>query len=130
MSTEYNVWIAQNCQGVVRGFCRSKSAEMQRAFPELILCRGYYTSAADGILSHWWLKTAAGEIVDPTVRQFVAGPEGSYEEYDVVNHGPLPIGKCMNCGEEVYASANPPASSMCSKECLEDFDRHLKEVRS
>jgi hypothetical protein len=127
---QYAAWIAEHCQGVVAGFCHSASEAMKKAFPELILCRGYYMSDIDGSRAHWWLKTPGGEIVDPTVHQFMAGREGSYEEYKLEDHGPLPIGKCMNCGDEVYASDNPPASSMCSQECLDSFDRHLKEVRS
>lgn len=130
MKPEYKTWIQENCQGVVAGFCRSRSEAMKKTFPELILCRGYYTSPIDGIRGHWWLKTPEGEIVDPTASQFMMDRQGSYEEYNPKDHGPLPIGKCMNCGSEVYESDNPPATCMCSEACAKSFDTYLqKEIR-
>lgn len=130
MDPRYAAWIAENCQGVVAGFCHSRSEAMRKAFPELILCKGYYSSPADGSRQHWWLRTPEGEIVDPTASQFMMGDQGSYEEYSLELHGPLPIGKCMNCGAEVYASENPPASCMCSKECAESFEGYMNgEIR-
>lgn len=127
MKPEYAAWIEVNCPGTQTGRCHSRSKEMQKAFPELILCRGYYSSAVDGMQSHWWLKTAEGEIVDPTVRQFVMGTSGSYEEYNREIHGELPIGKCMNCGDEVYESENPPSSGMCSEGCAASFDAYIND---
>lgn len=100
---------------------------MKKAFPELILCKGYYTSPVDGSRGHWWLKTPEGEIVDPTASQFMMGSQGCYEEYNEEDHGPLPIGKCMNCGNQVYESDNPPSTCMCSKECARSFDNYLQE---
>jgi len=127
MKPEYASWIEQNCPGYQAGFCHSRSEAMKKAFPELILCRGYYSSPVDGSRGHWWLKTPDGEIVDPTVSQFIMGSAGVYEEYDWSIHGELPIGKCMNCGSEVYASANPPSSCMCSNECAVSFDAYLQD---
>ena len=126
MKPEYAAWIQANCPGTQAGLCQSRSREMQKAFPELILCRGYYSSPVDGTPSHWWLKTKEGEIVDPTARQFVMGTMGSYEEYDPKVHGELPIGKCMNCGSEVFESTNPPSSCMCSEAYAASFDSYLK----
>lgn len=112
---EYESWIANCKKDKGAGMCHARSKEMQAVFPELILCRGYYTSALDGAPAHWWLKTADGTIVDPTAGQFQMGKQGCYEEYNERDHGPLPIGKCMNCGSLVYAGA--PATCCCSKEC-------------
>jgi hypothetical protein len=127
MKPEYAAWIEENCPGSQAGLCGSKSVAMQKAFPELILCRGYYSSPVDGVRGHWWLKTAEGEIVDPTVSQFAMGVSGVYEEYDQEVHGELPIGKCMNCGSEVFQSANPPSSCMCSEACAVSFDAYLQD---
>jgi hypothetical protein len=127
MKPEYAVWIEQNCAGPQAGFCHSRSEAMKKAFPELILCRGYYSSPVDGSRGHWWLKTPEGEIVDPTVSQFVMGAAGVYEEYDLAIHGELPIGKCMNCGSEVFQSANPPSSCMCSEACAVSFDAYIQD---
>ena len=128
---EYERWISENCPGTQAGLCRSKSEAMRKAFPELVLCKGYYSSPVDGMRSHWWLKTPEGEIVDPTVRQFVMGPSGTYEEYNREVHGPLPIGKCMNCGCQVYEENDPPSSCICSKECQVSFEAYLNsEVES
>lgn len=116
MSLEkYEAWIA-NCQkDKGTGMCHARSKEMKEAFPELILCRGYYTSSLDGMPSHWWLKTPDGQVVDPTVGQFQMGKQGCYEEHNEKDHGPLPIGKCMNCGGEVFEGA--PATCCCSVGC-------------
>jgi hypothetical protein len=110
---QYETWIANCKEPKGAGNCHARSKEMQQAFPELILCRGYYTSELDGMPSHWWLKTPDGRIVDPTVGQFQMGKEGCYEEYNEKDHGPLPIGKCMNCGDLTYAGD----SCCCSVEC-------------
>ena len=114
---EYDSWISNHKGNMGAGMCQSRSKEMQKVFPELILCRGYYTSPIDGMPAHWWLKTPDGTVVDPTVGQFKMGKQGCYEEYNEDDHGPLPIGKCMNCGDLVYAGA--PATCCCSKECEE-----------
>lgn len=125
MKDAYETWIKEHCTGSQAGFCRPKSEAMREAFPELILCKGYYSSPADGSRGHWWLKTPDGQIVDPTAAQFLMGRLGSYEEYDPEIHGPLPIGKCMNCGDAVYEENNPPASCMCSEVCARAFDDYL-----
>jgi len=127
MKSEYAAWTQEHCQGVQAGLCHARAVQMQKAFPELILCRGYYSSPVDGVRGHWWLKTAEGEIVDPTVSQFAMGASGVYEEYDQEVHGELPIGKCMNCGSEVFQSANPPSSCMCSEACAVSFDAYLQD---
>jgi hypothetical protein len=50
---------------------------MQRTFPELRLVGGFVApadrppwAAAPLMHAHWWLVTLAGQVVDPTARQF------------------------------------------------------------
>jgi len=115
VTDKYDAWISACTKPKGAGHCLARSKEMKEAFPELTLCRGYYTSAVDGMPAHWWLKTPDGKIVDPTVEQFKMGKQGNYEEYNERDHGPLPIGKCMNCGDLCYPGA--PASCCCSVQC-------------
>jgi len=133
MRPEYAAWIEKHCAGPQGGFCHSRATDMQEAFPELVLCRGYYVSVLDGSRPHWWLKDAEGSVIDPTAAQFQMKDGGVYQEYEESIHGELPIGKCMNCGSEVFESENPPASCCCSPECGQALDgfynSELKRLR-
>ncbi len=123
MEQEYLDWIEKNTAGeVLAGFCHSFCEKMRDAFPELIQCKGWYSSPVDGSRQHWWLKTVSGEIVDPTAKQFFMSGGNDYEEYSLEVHGSLPIGKCMNCGDEVYKEDDPPASCCCSSQCAKELE--------
>lgn len=128
---EYAEWIAKNVPDP-RYACQTATREMSKTFPELTPARGFVTffgmdsrSATDhpfdviGIM-HWWCKTADGQIVDPTRSQF-GNVQVDYEEYNEQKHGPMPTGKCMNCGAMVYA----PRSATCSDRCEGDLIRDL-----
>lgn len=89
----YGEWIDQNypTQDSARNRCAGATLAMIQEFPELTRVRGWY-----GWSEHWWCKTATGEIVDPTAKQFLPG--GTYREFrDGID--PEPLGKCMNCGD-------------------------------
>ncbi|KKW12998.1 MAG: hypothetical protein UY48_C0006G0051 [Candidatus Gottesmanbacteria bacterium GW2011_GWB1_49_7] len=127
MTEAYTTWIAQYAvrnNNVLAGFCYSASVEMQKAFPELILCRGYVYESRE----HWWLKTLDGEIVDPTAAQFTIFCEvllkSDYEEYSPEIHGPEPIGRCMKCGDYCYESVEGASSIACGTECLAELNEY------
>ena len=73
----YKRWIAATVCGSVRGRCGGWTRRMQRTFPELRLVGGFVARAdmppwagTHLVHAHWWLVTAAGQVVDPTARQF------------------------------------------------------------
>lgn len=113
MKTEYQQWI-DALPARVTGECAERTLEMQARFPELIRVRGWYWDPIRLQSSHWWLKTAEGEIVDPTAKQFTPG--GWYEEYD--ESQPEPTGKCPNCGGYCY-NHKTCCSDKCNKEYLD-----------
>lgn len=104
--------------------CQEAAHDMIEDFENLRIEKGYVIgisfSPDDGLIipyprsiQHWWcVDKKTGEIVDPTVAQF----EGHvtierYEPYDEKKHGPLPTGKCMNCGELLYGEGG--SSNLC-----------------
>lgn len=95
------------------GRCEQYSKEMQKEFPELILCKGFYYCPYWGRRQHWWLKTETGEIVDPTYMQFPSVGLGKYEEIsDDELEDKVPSGVCLECGDPVYRG-----KTFCSKTC-------------
>lgn len=96
---QYATWIRRNVTNP-RGRCAEVTKEMQEAFPELIRVRGYCTCLFNGPRPHWWLKTAAGDIVDPTAAQFTLPTYPEYEELD--ENADEPTGMCLDCGSLVY----------------------------
>lgn len=76
---------------------------------------------------HAWLVDAIGNVVDPTRDQFPGPIE--YEEWkpgDVVR-----VGKCMNCGEEIWEPVEslgetPPQKSVCSLKCNDELMESFK----
>lgn len=113
MKTEYQTWIdayVAKHGGDVTNMCAGATSAMIKAFPELRRERGWvkYDSMpwhkVDDLftigIEHWWCVSQDTEIVDPTASQF---PNGiTYEAYDEAKYGPLPTGKCYNCGDYVY----------------------------
>jgi hypothetical protein len=122
----YRNWIAENVQGDGYGQCNHISRKMQAAFPELRIARGAYDCPSWGRRLHWWLVTEDGTVVDPTAAQFPSGGLGRYEEWadDEVEER-CPIGKCANCGDEIYKSDNAPCDMICSEECGRAYTAYL-----
>lgn len=100
------------------GRCRAAVDEMALTFPELRKVAGHVFDARWGQRAHWWLVTEKGDIVDPTADQFPM----------LIEHVPFEpgqevrVGKCMNCGEHLYAVAesldDPPAPrTFCDATC-------------
>lgn len=102
-----------------RGRCQGATDEMVVAFPELRQVRGF----VDGSAPHWWCVEADGTIVDPTVGQFAwMDCELEYEEYSEKKHGPLPTGKCADCGDYVYDGG---FHGFCNENCERSFRAYL-----
>lgn len=113
----YTTWIQRKLtQGSPIAMCAAWTRDMVAAFPELTRVHGH-VHLWSGRCPHWWCETPDGEIIDPTVSQFRGLP---YAYWPHQEGAPEPTGKCINCGEYVYA----PRSSSCSEAC----DRELQEA--
>jgi hypothetical protein len=126
MPSTYDEWIAHDItehKGWVRGRCQGAATRMSETFSELRLVRGYCLLANGWRPQHWWCEAPDGTVIDPTAAQYTEYTDIiGYEEYDEALHGPLPIGKCMHCGCEVYNKTN---RGLCSTECQVAFDEYM-----
>lgn len=69
MNEKYIFYIAKLIN--IYGMCAEHTLAMQQKFPELVRIRGHYDCPFHGKICHWWLVAPNGEIVDPTVSQFI-----------------------------------------------------------
>jgi hypothetical protein len=74
MKQEYQNWIIKNYPKDVPISlqCTEVIKSMIKAFPKLIVCRGFILTKepldlSPECISHWWLKDETGEIIDPIV---------------------------------------------------------------
>jgi len=106
---KYDEWIASYKYNSTVGMCGKATEEMCRVFPELTRVPGHvYTMR--GRLEHWWCVAPDGSIVDPTYSQF----KGGVLQYELVRaEDEVRLGKCMNCGAEVYGPFSVGRRSMC-----------------
>ncbi len=122
MDARFEEWIREHypTSELARNQCSIATREMLKQFPELLRVRGWY-----GWTQHWWLKTANGEVVDPTAMQFSQPIDLSfYREFREGIDAEM-IGKCPDCGEELWdkdpETLEPIVYScmkgFCSKEC-------------
>jgi hypothetical protein len=108
------------------GRCKEAVDEMAEAYPELTKVPGHAWTEW-GQRAHWWLTTPEGEIIDPTESQF----PGGVAEYAPWEPGTeCQVGKCMNCGWEIWEPVEdlenpPPRKSICSDECAKAFEAYL-----
>jgi hypothetical protein len=126
MNIKYQQWIdnfVSDHNGCVIGLCCVAVKKMKEAFPELEVQRGFRYPGGE----HWWLKTADGTIIDPTENQFYS--DGEYKQFEPGDE--VRIGKCMNCGWELYdtvESLDVPSkkdTSFCDKDCRKEFADYL-----
>lgn len=124
MKDEYVTWIKayiDRMDGKLLGRCKDAVEEMAKAFPELTKVPGHvYTDW--GMRGHWWCKTADGEVIDPTAKQF--GFIFAYEPW--VPGTEVRVGKCMECGDEIWKAVQtleeePRRETFCSKDCEATF---------
>lgn len=131
MKPEYRAWIrayeeTSGGRASTLGKCESASREMVEAFPELTQVRGHVLCPEPyGKRGHWWCETEDGTVIDPTAGQFTFGIF-SYEEY--VEGDEIRLGKCMNCGDEIWGSPERGRPSVCSDSCGEDLMLGMEEI--
>ena len=118
MKDKYKNWIEANVKKVY-GQCKDVTKDMAKAFPELKRVRGFYhCSWLSKKREHWWLVDKDKNIIDPTVRQFLSGGVGEYEEW--IEGSKEPTGKCMNCGAYCYDHKNA-----CSDSCGMILEKYI-----
>ncbi len=129
MDWRHTAWIEcylELCESKPRGLCGSATQEMVRAFPELTRVPGFVFAEGGARFEHYWCVTVDGEIVDPTASQF-----WGIRSYVPFQPGDvLRVGRCANCGEEIYKHVRKlPAKqrSICSKDCEDEMGAYLKE---
>jgi len=144
----YTEWIEErNAREDSFNNCDAWTRDMLAVFPELKRVRGHVLVPRIGKRPHWWLTAPDGTIVDPTASQFTdvpgdtiqAGPDagklrtGYYGGFGMLHYEPLdesqphPVGRCMNCGGDVYA--NPYGTSICDEECNKEMLAYLQRER-
>ncbi len=128
----YKRWIAATVCGSVRGRCGGWTRRMQRTFPELRLVGGFVARAdmppwagAHLVHAHWWLVTAAGQVVDPTARQFgwplvyiEIGDEAALRALAEDERHPHPT-KAAPVGEEACHMADLDLAGYLCEQCLD-----------
>lgn len=125
MDEKYVAWIREHGLGCgapqesvlanAYGKCASVTLAMASAFPELRRARGFYHCDRWGRRQHWWCVAPDGTVVDPTAEQFPSMGLGEYDEVKDGEEDRIPVGKCMNCGEELYA--HDESTYVCSDYC-------------
>lgn len=132
MPVTYSEWMTNykaSQGGMLLGKCREAVQRMSQAFPELTAQRGH-VHCAWGKRAHWWLTTPDGEILDPTRDQF-PGPV-DYEEWETGE--PVRVGKCMECGDEIWKVVdsldNVRTATFCGETCHDAFSASLMGGRS
>lgn len=120
----YDEWIKTNYPTRLEavGMCGTATRRMCEAFPELARVAGWLSGR-----DHWWCVTPDGSIVDPTRVQydFDGGDYRVFQPGDEVR-----VGKCMNCGEDIYRSVDCLEGAreiICSDECHASYSAYLME---
>ncbi len=113
-------------EGRILGQCRPAAEAMHAAYPELRITRGHVVVLGWGIRGHWWLTAPDGAVVDPTASQF----PGVLHYAEWTPGEEVRIGKCMECGEEIWAALEsldepPPVKRFCNDNCAGAFTSAL-----
>ena len=127
MIEPYHTWMEQHGPRNFReayGQCKKYTDLMAAAFPNLKVRAGYYHCYVWGKRQHWWLETENGIVIDPTAMQF---PSEGTCEYEFVEEGERPIGRCINCGGDVFKGS--PCRELCSKSCEKEALAYLSGKR-
>lgn len=105
---------------LVRGHCQQFCEKFINQFPNLKMTPGFYLDN-----EHFWCYDETGFIIDPTVEQFggkfLEPVENNYRVYnketDIIR-----LGRCMNCGDEIFGIAAEGEKSVCSTDCQNDLE--------
>jgi hypothetical protein len=125
MNPKYEQWINANVPRDVfgqAGQCTHFSPLMAKEFPELKIKTGVVWShentdnhgKVQKQYPHMWLEDPQGNIVDPTVGQFMLLGELVYEE---APEDTKVMNKCMNCGRYFYKKGYA-CSAACEKDLI------------
>lgn len=95
---------------------------MAAEFPGLEVVRGYVLTAEWGRRGHWWCEDKDGEILDPTRGQFPT-PFLTYEPH--VEGADVRLGKCMQCGTEIWGPEELGRATFCDAGCYKAFGEEL-----
>ena len=129
----YDEWIAKYAERneMLLGMCKSASADMVLAFPELKVETG--TAYTDwGPREHFWCVTADGTIVDPTKAQFPFGHVFEYVAYDLSME--VKVGRCRGCGDDILARLDAKgrpvkedfySNEICSEKCDAEYAAYM-----
>jgi hypothetical protein len=122
MKEAHKKWITKNISNAF-GTCKESTELMQNEFPKLRSARGFYYCPVWGKRTHWWLMDGC-EVVDPTASQFPSNGLGEYKEIaDEDLETMVPVGVCMDCGEDIYAK---DISGFCSAQCAKSYMEYIK----
>lgn len=109
---------------VLRARCSEFTKLFVEKFPHLKRVSGFYGEYdPEGVglnEEHWWCVDTDGSIVDPTVKQFTY-VQSIYTEYNEDLHQ-VRLGRCMNCGEDIFGKISEGHKCICSDECAAEFD--------
>lgn len=102
---------------VVYGKCTEFCEAFAKEFKELRVVPGFFRGA-----EHRWLVNKEGEIYDPTVEQFDVEPLAEYYREFNPETDRIRLGKCMNCGWEIYGLISEGGKCICSPECAKAME--------
>jgi hypothetical protein len=113
----------------ILGTCQKAVDEMAAVFPELTKVSGHvYCPHPWGKRAHWWCTDPDGNIVDPTASQF----PGIFEYEPWVPGTEVRVGKCMNCGEDIWQAVESleeaekvSGQCICSDACEREYRAYL-----
>lgn len=133
VAPQYRKWIERMIHERYNGepwrmssMCYVESVRMSEAFPELRLAKGLVDVHFSGIgpspRAHWWLVDSAGSIVDPTAEQW----ERPLTNYREIEPDYERLGRCMNCGKDIWGPRERGRVSICSEDCERDLVAYLE----
>lgn len=111
-------------QELVYAACNSFTTKFVKKFPHLKRQAGFYGSgrvAGSPGSEHWWCVDVDGTIVDPTAAQFLPG--GVYTPLDPSKHD-VKLGRCMNCGADIYGKISDGSKCVCSQDCADALENY------
>ena len=142
MLSTYNKYINDNFPKdpfLLEGKCVDFSRKMNKCFPELIFVFGLVESEFNNdnfefngkkIIKqypHAWLETFDGNILDPTINQFILIKNIKYKKF---KKDDTYTGSCHNCGRLAFNNSFSCPDHECKIAICEDFGIKLEQLNS